>query len=54
MKKANELASADNIPRSSAEGGLLLDDNAQVERSGVENDTDERETQRQFVADELR
>ena len=54
MKKATNLPSAKDVPGGDAKRGLLLDDDAEVERSGAEHDADERKTERQFVADELR
>ena len=54
MKKATNLHAAEDVPGCDAESGLLLDDDAQIERSGAEHDADQREAERQFVADELR
>ena len=34
--------------------GLLLDDDAEIERAGAKDDTDQRKAESQLVADELR
>ncbi len=54
MKKARIWTPPKMFQVADAQRGLLLDDDAQIERAGAENDADEREAERQFVADELR
>ena len=54
MKKATNWNPPKMFQVSDAVGGLLLDDDAQVERAGAQDDADEREAEGKLVADELR
>ena len=54
MKNATNWKPPKMFQESDAVGGLLLDDDAQVERLRAQHHADQREAQRQFVADQLR
>ncbi len=54
MKKATNWKPPKMFQESSAVGGLAVDDVAQVERAGAEHDADQREAERELVADDLR